>query len=203
MFLAQAIFGITYSVFQNWAVICNPDLKEVSLYGDRCPDIGSLDIKHPTILSLDWSFFILMERLSYINFIASMLFYLLGNWLIGFRYFEVAEMLGRKDKTVEKHLKAREFTSMIRTVVVVLTVVAFSAVIGRFCFLSLTDLTKALKIVHVISVYTCAFICLDVALMYIGLAWICHSLQNDKKVMGNERLMAVHCTILLVIVAGP
>ena len=132
-----------------------------------------------------------------------MLFYLLGNWLISFRYFEVAKMLGRKDKTVEKHLKARECTSMIRTVVVVLTTVSFSAAIGRFCFLNLADLIKATKIIHAVSVYTSAFICLDVVLMYVALAWICHSLKNDRKVMGNEKLMAVHCTILLVILAGP
>ena len=136
MFLAQAIFGITYSVFQNWAVTCNPDLKTYNLYGDRCPDIGHIDIEHPSVLFLDWNFFILMERLSFIHYIASMLFYLLGNWLIGFRYFEVAEMLGRKDKTVERHIKARKWTSMIRTVVIVLTTLAFSAAIGLFCIIA-------------------------------------------------------------------
>ena len=60
MFLAQAIFGITYSVLQNWATTCEPDLQLYGLYGDRCPDIGHLTKRHPEILTLDWSFYILM-----------------------------------------------------------------------------------------------------------------------------------------------
>jgi hypothetical protein len=40
---------------------------------------------------------------------------------------------------------------------------------------------------------------IDVILMLFALAWICHSLKNDKKVMGNEKYMAIHTTLLLIL----
>jgi hypothetical protein len=36
-------------------------------------------------------------------------------------------------------------------------------------------------------------------LLFIGLVWICKSLRHDEHVMGNEKFMAIH-SILLVIV---
>jgi hypothetical protein len=35
----------------------------------------------------------------------------------------------------------------------------------------------------------------------VALVWICHSLKHDPQVMGNEKWMAVH-TVLLILVLG-
>jgi hypothetical protein len=43
---------------------------------------------------------------------------------------------------------------------------------------------------------------IEVIILYIALGWICYSLRNDKEVMGNEKLMALHSTFLLVILGG-
>ena len=54
-------------------------------------------------------------------------FYLAAHWLFAFRYFEVAEMLGRKDKSNEAHIRARKITQRISVAVVIviaLTVLA-------------------------------------------------------------------------------
>jgi len=51
-------------------------------------------------------------------------FYLGGHWLFAFRYFEVAEMLRRKDKSIEAHLKARRITFRITIGVIVFLVIA-------------------------------------------------------------------------------
>jgi hypothetical protein len=49
--------------------------------------------------------------------------YSIGRWLFCFRYFELAEILGRKDKSTEAHIKARAMTSKINVTVVILIVV--------------------------------------------------------------------------------
>jgi hypothetical protein len=41
-----------------------------------------------------------------------------------------------------------------------------------------------------------------VVILYIALTWICYNLRNDKEVMGNEKLMAFHSTIQLLILGG-
>jgi hypothetical protein len=104
---------------------------------------------------------------------------------------------------MEKHLEARRYTSVIRNVVGALTIIAFSSISGWVFSIDLSKFKKASKIVHDITVYTTVFIGLDVALMFFALAWICYSLRNDKKCKGNEKLMAINCTILLVTVVGP
>jgi hypothetical protein len=43
---------------------------------------------------------------------------------------------------------------------------------------------------------------IDVILMLFSLAWICHSLKDDKKVMGNEKYMAIHTTLLLILLGS-
>jgi hypothetical protein len=46
-----------------------------------------------------------------------------------------------------------------------------------------------------------AMLSVEIALLFIALAWICYSLRNDREVMGNEKLMAFHSILLLIILA--
>jgi hypothetical protein len=45
------------------------------------------------------------------------------------------------------------------------------------------------------------FLLVDCILLFVALVWICHSLKHDPEVMGNERWMAAH-SVLLVLVLG-
>jgi hypothetical protein len=74
------------------------------LYNPKCPQITG---------STDLTFY---NNVSYAGWVALALaygFFDVSHWLFCFRYFEVAEMLGRKDKSNEAHLKARRITSKI------------------------------------------------------------------------------------------
>jgi hypothetical protein len=37
--------------------------------------------------------------------------------------------------------------------------------------------------------------------MVVALIWICYSLRNDKKVKGNDKFMAIHIGLCLVLLA--
>jgi hypothetical protein len=59
------------------------------------------------------------------------MFYFIGHWLFAYRYFEVAEMLGRDDKTLEKHEKVRKITCKICYVGVAVIIMSHFAQIAN------------------------------------------------------------------------
>ena len=120
----------------------------------------------------------------------------MGHWLFAFRYFEVAEMLGRKDKSLEMHIKARAFTSKIRNCVIGFIVFVLGGIMIYSLFNMVGELNEAQFYIEMI------LLGIDVILMLFSLAWICHSLKDDKKVMGNEKYMAIHTILLLILLSS-
>jgi hypothetical protein len=51
----------------------------------------------------------------------------LAHWFFSFRYFEVAEMLGRADKSNEMHLKARKITTKVTISMAVIIIASYCA----------------------------------------------------------------------------
>jgi hypothetical protein len=47
-------------------------------------------------------------------------YFYFGHWMFAFRYFEVAEMLGRADKSYEAHIRARKITGRISVAVIII-----------------------------------------------------------------------------------
>ena len=98
MFLAP-VFGIISTIFENWGDGCEWFWE----FNDQCP--GSVKPSHNWIAN--------MKLIDNIWFALGNGCFFVGHWLFAFRYFEVAEMFGRDDKTIEKHESRRRITSKI------------------------------------------------------------------------------------------
>ena len=128
-------------------------------------------------------------------------FYYQAHFLFAYRYFEVAEMFGRKDKTMQNHIKVRKVTSKISYVVIGLIAINYLFAIAN----SISDIING-QFSYKIDNWTYVFIptmflIAECVLLLIGLVWICKSLKHEPQVMGNEKWMCLH-TILLIITLG-
>jgi hypothetical protein len=109
-FFLSSIFGVILGVFQNWYFFCNPywynPIPRINLYNSKCPEItGKKDIS-----------FTFNNRINFtvnVFYALNLCLYYIAHWLFSFRYFEVAEMFGRQDKSDKAHLRARSITSKI------------------------------------------------------------------------------------------
>ena len=115
-------FGILSSLFLNWVLFCIPKTLNTPLYNSKCPDI-----EDPTKMTF-------LNNVTFANWVfggLSVGFLNITQWLFSFRYFEVAEMLGRKDKSNLAHIKARKITSKINIagVVVIILFVIISIIV--------------------------------------------------------------------------
>jgi hypothetical protein len=84
MFFLSPLFQITAEILYNWYTWC---LFEPSL-NSQCPE------------NFDNTWFFNLKLISEICEDNTYTFYHIGHWLFAFRYFEVAEMFGREDKTL-------------------------------------------------------------------------------------------------------
>jgi hypothetical protein len=124
-----------------------------------------------------------------------------AHFLFAFRYFEVAEMFGRKDKSMRNHIKIRKVTSKISYVVIGLIAINYLVSLANVISKRING-QLSLKIITWTYVYVpTLFLTADCVLLLIGLVWICNSLKHDPQVMGNEKWMCLH-TILLSITLG-
>jgi hypothetical protein len=114
----------------------------------------------------------------------------------------VAEMFGREDQTQAKHEKNREVTrkiSYVGVAVISINYLIFFAnkgiyrrITGEF---SLTLLNWTFNIIP--GFFLLGF-CI---LLLVAILWVCYSLRHDKKLIGNDKWMAVHL-VLLTLVLG-
>jgi len=132
-----------------------------------------------------------------------------AHWLFAFRYFEVAEMFGRDDETQEKHDAIRKITSKISYVgCAIICINWITFVVGlaiEVLGLDYYNISAAFNspILHWTFYYIpCGFLFIDFVLLLIGLSWICYSLRHDPQVMGNEKWMAVHTGLLLILLSS-
>lgn len=117
VFFAEKIFAISTPILQSWSFFCNPKLFGTPYYNDTCPTIES---------SSDLTFANKMTFASEVMILIAYFFQNVKNWLFSFRYFEVAEMLGRKDKSNEAHIRARKVTSKVTIGAVIVIFISFT-----------------------------------------------------------------------------
>ena len=118
--------------------------------------------------------------------------------MFAYRYFEVAEMFGRDDKTLAKHNRVRKVTRIISYVCVALITLNYLVFIAYKIDHRINGTTND-SLVNWTGFYipnTWLFI--DCVLLLVGLVWICHSLRHDPQVMGNEKWMAIYTGLLLL-----
>jgi hypothetical protein len=124
-----------------------------------------------------------------------------AHFLFAYRYFEVAEMFGRKNKTMQNHIKVRKVTGKISYVVIGLIAINYLLSIANVINYRINGQFSD-KIDNWTYVFIpTMFLIADCVLLLIGLVWICKSLKHDPQVMGNEKWMCLH-TILLIITIG-
>ena len=104
-----------------------------------------------------------------------------GHFLFAYRYFEVAEMFGREDKTLAKHEKNRAITRKISYVIVAVITLNYliemaNYVIYRRITGEYNDSLDNWTYNIIPGVFLLGF-CL---LLLVALVWICHSLRHDK-----------------------
>jgi hypothetical protein len=96
--------GSVSAVFQNWTIFCIPKALGTPYYNSKCPKIAD---------SSDVTFANNVQFANWVFGAFGIGFLNITQWLFSFRYFEVAEMLGRKDKSNRAHIQARKITSKI------------------------------------------------------------------------------------------
>jgi hypothetical protein len=112
----STLFEIASSVSDNWYLWCHyyPELNP------KCPSDPSLDYFHNLYLLS-----VICDAMTYC-------LYHIAHFLFAYRYFEVAEMFGRKDKTMDKHIQARKVTSKISYVVIVFITINYLIYISNW-----------------------------------------------------------------------
>jgi hypothetical protein len=101
-----------------------------------------------------------------------------AHFLFAYRYFEVAEMFGRKDKSMKKHIKVRKVTSKISYVVIGLIAINYLVSIGNLINLRINFKNNKIDSWTYYYIPT-FFLTADCVLLLIGLVWICHSLKDE------------------------
>jgi hypothetical protein len=189
MFLAP-VFNLIQVISLNWYRGC----KYFYQVNPKCP--GN---EEP---SKEWISNIL--TLNKVSFALSCCFYYVGHWLFAFRYFEVAEMFGRKDKSLKKHEEVRKVTKKISYIgvgVIVLNYLLFIA--NHAIYYRINNGHDNVMLFEFTTKYIPnTFLIVYCTLLLIALVWICHSLRYDPHMMGNEKWMAAHSILLMFILVA-
>jgi hypothetical protein len=134
-FMFSSICGVGTGIFATWSAFCYPKLKVIRQYNERCPDIGHVG-------NLDWSFDSSMVTCFLSIYYMYIYFLVIGHFMFAYRYFEVAEMFGREDKSQAMHLKVRKITSKVRNGVIVLITAYFITLLSIRVIGKGTDILK-------------------------------------------------------------
>jgi hypothetical protein len=178
------IFLIAVSVLTNWWAFCK-------VYPSENPKCLENPSNHPRYFK---NIFLALNICGSLYYC----FYHIGHFLFAYRYFEVAEMFGRDDKTMEKHIQIRKITQKISYVCIAIIVLNFLIDIIMWINWRISG-ELSMDIDHWTLLWIpCFFLLIDCILLLIGIIWICNSLRYDKQVMGNEKWMAVHTALLSI-----
>jgi hypothetical protein len=181
LLFVSPIFFIVSRVLVKWNFFC----EHYPLENPRCPTSPK---------NADQNILLVGELFYTLSFCT----YHIGHFLFAYRYFEVAEMFGREDKTPEKHITVRKVTQKISFVGVAIIVINYLFVGYVWVDWRIKGrINKKLNFV-VADEIPLAFLTIDCVLLFISLVWIFHSLRYDKQARGNERWMGIH-TVLLTI----
>ena len=99
MLFISPVFQILAMILVNWYFWCSSAPE----FNDKCSTTSSHSSSWYENI---WLMYCIFDALNYC-------FYHIGHWLFAFRYFEVAEMFGREDKSMEKHISIRNVTRKI------------------------------------------------------------------------------------------
>jgi hypothetical protein len=193
MYLLSSLILILTGVLYGWSVFCWAATYGTFLYNSRCPILTSkFDNSFSQNVTFAYNLSAYLQGFCYFS----------AHWLFSFRYFEVAEMLGRANKSNEAHIKARKITSKISVTMIFLIGVNY-IIAGYNCyFWDETDYLQKNKhysdTINTVTFYLMPtiFLLIDCVLLLIALIWICRSLKHSEEVMGNERWMALHTFLL-------
>ena len=97
------------------------------------------------------------------------------------------------------HKKARRITGAISIFISLFITSIYSAQISEYYLNTYNRERYNMNYVNFINYYLPDILLgIDCMLLLAGLVWICHSLRYDPHVMGNERFMAAHLTLLTI-----
>jgi hypothetical protein len=114
----------------------------------------------------------------------------------------VAEMFGREDKSLAKHEINRGITRKISYVgVAIITLNYLTWFANHGIYYRINGYYNPTLDNWTDNIIPGVFLLVDCILLFVALVWICHSLRQDPQVMGNEKWMAVH-SVLLVLMLG-
>jgi hypothetical protein len=131
------------------------------------------------------------------------MFYYNGHFLFAYRYFEVAEMFGRDDKSQAKHEINRGVTRKISYVYVAIISLNYLINLGNYgIYRRITGEYSANIEKWTYNIIPGVFLLAFCILLLVALLWVCHSLQQDKHLMGNEKWMGVHFALLTLVLVS-
>jgi hypothetical protein len=185
--LMAAVFGMIAVILYNWGVYCPLFYPE----NEKCHGKPS-------------STWVANTRI--FNNICSALTsacYYNGHFLFAFRYFEVTEMFGREDKSLAKHERNRGITRKISYVgVAIITINYLVNIVNYGIYRRVTNEYNETLHKWISNIVPGVLLMIDCILLCVALVWICHSLRYDPQVMGNEKWMAVHSGILVLMLGS-
>lgn len=180
---ASNVFGVISNVLGNWISFCLPGFSAEA----RC----------------DYETWKRIYMTSYVTYALYYITRHIAQWAFAFRYLEVAEMLGREDKSDAKHREVRKKTSKICYAGAVLIVINYAVYSGYGLWSISNDRPFEERVNSVTWMVTVQWIPLTFYLIYditlfVALAWICRSLRKNPDVMANEKYMGLHSALLLL-----
>jgi peptidoglycan/LPS O-acetylase OafA/YrhL len=131
------------------------------------------------------------------------MFWMNGHFLFAYRYFEVAEMFGREDKSQAKHEINRGITRKISYVCVAIISINFLIWFVNFgIYRRITGEYNHTLHSWTTSILPGVFLLSFCILLLVALFWVCHSLKQDEHLMGNEKWMAVHLVLFTMVLGS-
>jgi hypothetical protein len=112
-------------------------------------------------------------------------------------------MFGREDQTLEKHEENRGTTQKISYAGVAIISINFIGwSINNGIYYRITGEYSPTIEFWTYTILPGVFLLVDCILLFVALVWICHSLRHDPQVMGNERWMAAHLVLLILMLGS-
>jgi hypothetical protein len=187
LMFASAGFNVLANILFNWVAFCDNFYAE----NDKCHG-------EPTT---NWVANVALFNNTSVTL--SNMFWCNGHFLFAYRYFEVAEMFGREDKSQAKHEINRGVTRKISYVCVAIISINYLIEFANRClYRRITGEYSQTLHEWTLNIIPGVFLLGFCILLFVSLVWICNSLKHDKHLMGNEKWMAVHFVLLTIILGS-
>ena len=125
--------------------------------------------------------------------------------MFAFRYLEIAEMITRKDKTIEKHYQVRKCSRKINYLGISLILINYLVYFGNTGILlratggpddgHYSQAIQTWTYFYMPSIFTGIF----ALILFVALLLIYSVLRRDKEVKGNEKWMCIHFFLVIIL----